>query len=343
MKRIYLLMLFLLTACPPVSLAVTVTNLYQAEVPVADQSAAARATAIRAALVQVMIKLTGNRNAAGIYGVDELQARADQLLQQYEYRSAGEEGNSRLHLWVRFDPRGIDNGMREYNIPVWSQERPSTLIWLVIRDDLGQRFASLDANSRYFTALQEQASARGIPFITPLYDLQDAAAIRTDDVIGGFEEPLIQASERYQPDAILAGTVMATASGLWEARWLAIIQGQPRQWISAGDSIEMVLGEGMEGLADQLAAAYAQQQGFASENTGEISITGVDSFARYARALSYLESLNLVSSVNVKSLDSKRVTCVVSARGDMDTLHQALVLGRVLQPAGNPGEYRLLP
>jgi len=337
-------LLAFLLAIPVFTHAVTVANLYEAEVPVKDQSAGQRNSAIRAAFVQIMVKLTGNRNAAAIYGVSELLDRSGQFVQQYEYRSEPDQntGQPVTRLWIRFDARVIDDGMREYSIPIWSQERPSTLVWLVIKDDLGQRFASLDEESRYFSILQEQAGARGISFITPLYDLQDAAAIKSSDVIGGFEGPLSLASKRYQPDAILAGAVVSLGPDLWEGRWLSIIQGQPVRWSNSGDSIEIVLSEGMDGQADHLAARFAQVQGFVSENTQEISVAGVNSFARYARILSYLESLNFVSSVEVKHMDSSHVIYVLSTRGSAEALTQALTLGRVLQPSGVNGEYQLL-
>ena len=344
MKRMTVFLLAILLAIPVLSPAVTVTNLYEAEVPVKDQSAGTRNSAIHAALVQVMVKLTGNRNASSIYGVAELLERAQQFVQQYEYRSGEDQltGKPTTRLWVRFDASVIDNGMREFSIPVWSQERPSTLVWLVIKDDLGQRFASLDENSRYFSVLYEQARARGISFITPLYDLDDAASINTSDVVGGFDGPVLLASERYQPDAILAGVVTTQGQGLWEGNWLGIIQGQPIRWSNSSDSIDIVLSEGMDGMADHLAARFAQLQGFVSENIQEISVTGVNSFAQYARTLSYLESLNIVSSVDVKRMESGRVIYVLSTRGSTDSLIQALALGRVLQSSGPGGEFLLL-
>ncbi len=339
------LLIIMMCMSPLPGLAVTVTNLYEAEVPVADQTANGRSAGIQAAFIQVMVKLTGSRNAASIYGVSELQQRAVQFVQQYEYRGVedAKTGQVRPRLWVRFDAGAIDNGMREYNIPVWSQERPSTLLWLVVRDGLGQRFASLDEDSRYFTVLREQARARGISFITPLQDLQDAAAIRSSDIIGGLEAPLQQASARYHPDAILAGSLIGDPQGLWEGRWTLIIQGQNAGgWSSTGESIDLVLSEGIDYLADNLATRFAQTQGYAGESTQEISVTGIGSFAGYAETLRYLESLNFVSSVDVTDITPGRVVYRLTTRGDASTLAQALALGRVLQPSGVGGEYQLL-
>ncbi|MCG8324652.1 MAG: DUF2066 domain-containing protein [Thiotrichales bacterium] len=338
----FLLALFL--AHSHTAQAATVTGLYEAEVPVSNQTAGQRQSAIRAAFIQVMVKLTGNRNAASIYGVSEMMERVDQYVQQFEYRTQDDRaGNPSTRLWVRFDPRVIDRGMRDYSIPIWSQERPSSLVWLVIRDDLGQRFASLDVDSRFFSVLQEQAGARGISFITPLYDLQDATAIRSSDIIDGIDTTIMLASSRYQPDAVLSGAITSAGAGLWEGEWLIIIQDQIiNRWMNSGDSIEIVLSEAMDGLADNLAIRFAQTRGYASETIQEISVTGVSSFAAYARTLSYLESLNIVSAVDVKSMDTTRVVYVLSTAGTAETLAQTLTLGRVLEPAGNSGVYQLV-
>lgn len=345
MKNLKILLLSVLLILPLSGSAVTVRGLYEADVPVTDQSSAQRNTAIRSAFIQIMVKLTGNRNAGGIYGVSDLLENATQYVQQYEYRNKEDEatGSSSTQLWIKFDPGIIDKGMREYNIPVWSQERPSTLIWLVIKDDLGQRFASLDENSRYFSVLNEQARARGIQFITPLYDLQDASAIKSSDVMDGLEGQIQLASERYQPDAILAGAIIASAPGLWEGRWFSSIQGQVTQWSNSGDSIELVLSEGMDGQADNLAARFADTQGFVSESNQEIRVNGIANFEQYARTLRYLETLNFVSGVDVKSVDHDQVVYLVSIRGSENSLSQALSLGRILEPSGAVNEYRFVP
>ncbi|NIN35787.1 MAG: DUF2066 domain-containing protein, partial [Gammaproteobacteria bacterium] len=46
-----------------------VPGLYEAEVPVADQGQASRQSAITEAMKRVMVKLTGDRNAAGRFNL----------------------------------------------------------------------------------------------------------------------------------------------------------------------------------------------------------------------------------------------------------------------------------
>ncbi len=333
-----------LLSLSPAGIAVTVTGLYQAEIPVTNQSSSQRQSAVRAAFIQIMVKLTGNRNAGSIYGVDELVPQAEQFVQQYEYRNqVNEEGIETTRLWVQFDQNVVDNRMREYNIPVWSQERPSTLVWLVINDDLGQRFASLDEYSRYFAVLQEQARARGISFITPLFDLQDAAAISTNAIVAGDTGAIEQASSRYQPDAILAGVVNAVTPELWEGNWISIVQQQNLTSTGSGDSLEIVLSEGVDAHADQLAARFADTQGFVNETTEQIRVTGIRHFEDYAKTLSYLESLNFVSAVDVSRVDVNQVEFVLQLRASNASLSQALSLGRLLQPGTGVNEYRYTP
>src|SRR3569832_2513692 len=68
--------------------AVEVTGLYEAEVPVMDQRAAARGDAARAALAEVLAKVTGDAGAARRPPIQPMLQQAEQWLQRYQYRAS---------------------------------------------------------------------------------------------------------------------------------------------------------------------------------------------------------------------------------------------------------------
>jgi hypothetical protein len=47
--------------------------------------------------------------------------------------------------------------------------------------------------------------------------------------------------------------------------------------------------------------------------------------------------------VQVSEVEGDNVTFELSAYGGADAVHQAITLGRVLEPAQGPNSYRLLP
>lgn len=342
MKIRHLFIAFVLISASSLCQAVSVSGLYEATVPVADQSSKSQSTGIRAALLQVIIKLTGKRNAASIYGVDSILENTNRYLQQYEFRNITipETGDIQKQLWARFDASVLESEMLQYGIPIWSQERPSTLIWMVINDELGQRFANLDRASRYLQILNEQAAARGISFVTPLHDLQDASTLKDSDIVGGLLEPVKQASSRYVADTILTANINSVGLNLWEAEWTSIINNENRNWTTSGSSVVEVISEGVDALADTLSGLYSQDVGFANESSFDIIVTGVQDFRAYAKTLRYLESLNFISSVDVKQVNSNSITYMLTARGGPTAVEQAASLSNILQPAGDRHSFR---
>ena len=319
------------------STAVTVSNLYEASVPVADKSSASQARGVRDALRQVMVKITGKRDASILPGVNLMLDNANRFLQQYEFQSVknADTGAQQLRLWARFDSALIQNEVRQNSIPLWSQERPATLIWLLINDELGQRFAALDPDSRYLGAIKQQAAARGIEFETPLMDLQDTANLKASDLINGQINNIQTASKRYIADATLTAAVNAAGPGLWEVNWISIVEDQPRSWVTTASTASEAIAEGVDRMADILAQAYSQNSVYAAESEFEIRITGLRDFPAYANTMRYLESLNFVNQVNLQQAEDTTVTCRLTANGGYDALERAVSLGQVLRPAGD--------
>ena len=157
---------------PSIAQAVVVRGLYEAEVPVSDQSASNRKKNMAAVLRVVLIKLTGDRQVPSRNGVTELLLNADQYVQQFEYRTK-EEDKQQLTLWARFNSASLDKILREAAIPEWGRERPSTLVWLAVSDAIGRRLTGLSDISGYVEKMESRAKNRGILLVHPLLDLED--------------------------------------------------------------------------------------------------------------------------------------------------------------------------
>jgi hypothetical protein len=95
-------------------------SLYTGEVPVTSQSDAERAEALKGALIQVMVKLTGDNTIATRPTVVKALANADHLVQQYQYTQgvvtdAGQP-QVRLSLVAQFDRDAIDQLLRDLGL-----------------------------------------------------------------------------------------------------------------------------------------------------------------------------------------------------------------------------------
>lgn len=329
----------------PVS-AIQVSGLYQAATPVTDESTSKRKSAIKQALIQVLIKLTGDRNIGKSSSISPFLERPERFMQQFRYQQApvveGEPPSE--ELWVQFDEAALNNALRSYGLTIWGKERPSILVWLAHENDNNRRLVSFEESPEYIGMLDKNAAARGVSLLFPLLDLEDTSQMSVSDVWGGFKEPVLNASNRYQSDVVLSGRLVQTLPNLWETRWSAYIGTQEMSWTTQGELAEIVLEEGMDELVDRLAAQYANAGSGAAEVI-ELVVSDINNLDEYAKTLSYLESLQAISAVQVKQVSEDKVKFEIISHGGITAFNQTIELGKTLELVSNNEQlnYRLTP
>ena len=132
--RAWILLLILGFFASP-SWAVEVTDLYETEVAVSGQGRTERHQSARTALVEVLIKVSGNEQVAVLPGIPKLLGRSLQILQQYRYRNETYKSGSRetqepqQWLTMRFNQADITKAPRHSNVWIRDRTQPSTLPW----------------------------------------------------------------------------------------------------------------------------------------------------------------------------------------------------------------------
>ncbi len=326
--------------------AIKVAGLYQATAPVSDESESKRKPAIKQALLQVLVKLTGERNIAKSSSINTLIERPKRFVQQFRYQqvnNADEPQIKSTELWVQFDETALNEVLRSYGLNIWGKERPSILVWLAHESDTARSLVSFEESPEYLTMLEQRASARGVSLLFPLLDLEDSSRINVSDVWGGFKEPVLKASNRYQSDVVLTGKLIQILPTLWESQWSAYIDGQEIHWTSQGELPEIVLEESVDELVDRLALQYANA-GSARTEVIELLISDINDLDEYARALSYLESLQSVTGVQVTQVSVDKVMFEIISHGGLTAINQTIALGKTLELVSNDEQlnYRLL-
>jgi hypothetical protein len=331
--------------------AVRVPGLYEAEVPVQDQGQSSRQVAVTEAMKRVMVKLTGDRNAAGRYDLIPVIESAERYVQQYRYLEAESvnQDNSlnvtdQLILWVRFDEANLNNALRDLGVQVWGRERPSTLIWVAMEKDNSRRILQPDIEPEVFREIGNRAESRGIVLIYPLFDLQDNSSLRVSDIWGGFDYPVINASKRYNPDLVLSARVESPIPGIWEGFWNVYLgDGQQLSFTTQGSYPESVFIEGVDGVADIISDRFTHGV-VAPLSQSVLKVIDIISVQQYAKVLNYLQSLSPVADVEVVQISPGNIEFNVSAHGGSQALDQAITFGGVLEPIGENMEiYRLIP
>lgn len=329
--------LFACTVCFAGSAAgVAVENLYNAQVNVASQSAADREAGIRNALSTVLVKLTGDRNAAKRPEAQVLLKQAERYVEQYQYSqkraSNGQAGQDEV-LWVGFDVDAVTRSLQESGMPIWGRNRPYLIVWIGVEESGRRYLIEPGTQSELREAVEAAAAARGLPVLLPLMDLEDQAAIDVADVWGNFTDRIARASSRYRANGILVGRVHKEPTGQWRSRWSLDEGGSSNQWEARSASLREVLATGVDSTADALAHRYAQVLTASTEELS-LAVEGITSTERYAKVRRYLESLESVENLRVAGLEGSRILFRLRLRTDRNGLGQSLTLGDVMVPVG---------
>lgn len=316
---------------PAGSLAAPVNDLYTVQVIVDPQAEDPREDGFQRAMGELLVRLTGRRDAAADPELLNLVEAAARFVQRWGFIDAEQ-------LSVTFDGRAAEAELARRDQPVWSQDRPLTLVWIALDAGGGDRrllnglegpVADVTEDEELAAAVLTEVAAaaqrRGLPLVYPLLDTEDLALVTFADIWGGFTGRVTDASRRYQADSVLIGRVRANG-GVLTARWQFLGTNEQRERRSG-------VAEGLEWLADIYASQYAVTGGNALTR---LVITQVFSFTDYARVISHLEGLSMIDGVDVEAFRGDQLILELQGRGSADVLDRALTLGGILSPQPPP-------
>ncbi|MCI0517375.1 MAG: DUF2066 domain-containing protein, partial [Woeseiaceae bacterium] len=138
---------------------------------------------------------------------------------------------------------------------------------------------------------------------------------------GGFDERVLQASERYGAEAVLIGRVRPTAA-------------QPYRWTwHFGNDVQEFSGEPAQ-VVDQLANSLVVQFAVAGNvplETVSLTISGVDSLVAYGEVQRIISGLSPVETFSIEAVSGDRIRFMVHVYGGAERLSQALQTSRRLE------------
>jgi hypothetical protein len=318
-----------------------VSGLYNASVAVKDRSPAERSRASAAALGEVLVKLTGNRRTPSDAGARPLFARASTLLLQYAYANAPDGS---LILNAQFDEHVLERELEERGIGTWGKQRPDTVVFLIADDGQGRQLVGGEAPGKLGEALKRKADARALPVVLPLMDIEESGQLNAAQDWPALSTAAVKLAGRYGAAASLVGYLHAASAQVWEVHWRLDVEGETVEWTQEGALGEAIVEEGIDALGDALARRYAEPGMLAGAERISLSVVGVNSAADYARLAKYLDTLDSISALFLRSVDNQHLVYEITARGGRAALAQAIAFGHVLAPvAASSDTYELLP
>ena len=318
-----LLLVFLFSGATRTAVAVTVEELYVAEILTQSQTPLQRTRDAQKGMTQVIKRLSGTSNFADNAFIAAAIRRPDNYYSEYSYSAversgpdnaqtesppdeqetgpyAEQEGESWQWIRFRFEPNLVSKLLRDAGLPFWGSNRPNVLVWIALGDGSSRQFLSESGMDAFNVELQRQAKLRGLPVYYPLWDLEDTAGLSLAEIWGSFLDRIDAASARYQPDTILTARVQQESSGLWSINWN--VKLEQRWQINSVDigTKQQLAASMIDQIAEEFSRRYAVDS---SQRYLQMTIEGINSVESYALASRYLSSLSPVVEVNVVSVE----------------------------------------
>ena len=324
--------------------AVTLENLYQAEVLSESQSDAQRRIDASEGLSQVLTRVSGRSDILQNRVIVAALKTPEQYYSEFSYARV-EAGNDeaaalpqpgldplpaetpRQVMRIRFAPSLIAKILREADLPVWGSNRPSVLSWMAIDDESGRQVLGEANPSLFAKTLNQAARARGVPLLLPLWDLEDSRGVSSSEIWGRFLGRIEAASKRYSPDKILVFRAESEFSNQWRGDWSL---GEGGQWRSG-----TVYGESQAQLATALVGVLASvlsEQYAVTSTRSEVRLTveGITEIQDYAEVSRYLEGLTQVMSVQPVRILTDMVEFKLRSEGEVQQIIDVIALDRKL-------------
>ncbi|MBU2877152.1 MULTISPECIES: DUF2066 domain-containing protein [Aliiglaciecola] len=331
--------------------AAVVEGLYNASVVVSDQSTNAQKKAVKQALAEVLVKVSGNRALLNDQEIKSYLNNAQNILLSYAYESTPEG----LLYKAEFDVNKVESVLRSTGFSIWGKHRPQTLAWIAI-EEKGTNSRKLLTDSIHQNLIEmakETAQRRGIEVAFPVMDLTDIQQVSVYDVWSSYTQNLVQASERYDTEYVMSGRlfyrdeqpVVNQFEGdpeiqpepkkldVWVLEWIITRRGAFDSGEVEASSPELAMQKAIDMVADELAAKYAIEAvaGNSVENKTEIVIGNISSLTTYMEVLNFLNNLSVVIDVRLIEQQGSFSTFELELFGAKENLDEAFRLDNRMQ------------
>lgn len=323
--------------------AVELEGLHEARVEVRGQDDDERERGFRNALRQVIVRVVGRSDAPLNRDVEDLLESPARYVQSFRYRAidedereaeAGDEEPATHHLLVTFNGDRLERHLREAGVPVWGARRPEILAWVAVDEARDRYIVGTDDGADARAELEEHAERRGVPLMLPLLDVEDRDRIEFIDIRAPFLDAVAAAGLRYRADTMLVGHVERRAEGDWIGEWTLVANGGDATWRVRARNRGDLLGAGIDGATDRLAARLA---GTGGEGVAlHVTVDAVRSLSDYRRVAEYLGGLARVQSADIDRLTQDSARFRIALQGPVEDFERAISADSLLDPAPPP-------
>jgi hypothetical protein len=316
-----------------------VENLYVESVAVADQQAIARSEAAATGMAPVLIRVSGSSTVLLNSDIQRAIKNAARYLNKFSYQKTPPSADSSIEglqplpytLELQFRKPAILDLLRSSNEPIWAEDRPATLVWLVVDDLVGRRLPLGDDETELRQIVEASAARRGLPLVWPVYDLQEQATLNLGSLWAADPAAIALASQRYDVSGTLLGRLLGTSDGKWRVAWEYSFSDGSTYWDSECEVLANCINGPIDAVAELMSSRYAlisTDQG----NVAKVKIVGVSSFEDYGTLLFYFKQLIAVSDVALSSIKGDVFEFTLGLTANRTKLEELISLNKRLVP-----------
>lgn len=223
-----------------------------------------RARGLRLALLQVLVKVSGDDRIGEHPMLAPILAEAEAYVASYEYEDrkkgiqiSDEQGtrDRSFHFRVDFNREAIDGILARLGLGPWREDRPRLLVALAVNDHGGPFIVGTEVGrgvGQRETLLLD-ARRRGIPLVLPKMDSVEILAVSHREISGVSGSAVGALAAAYGADAALVGTMSMTSDGYWDTEWTLLADDMPKQWSVSGATFDRAIADGLGRTARVLA------------------------------------------------------------------------------------------
>ncbi|MEW6982767.1 DUF2066 domain-containing protein [Colwelliaceae bacterium 6471] len=327
--------------------AIEVEDLYLAKVPVQSQASNLRANAIKQALAAVFLKVGGKQSAIEQPIFKQAIRNYNKYLSQYRY----EKQQDNMFLVAMFNEDKVNALFVEANTAIWGRLRPQILLWGVEENKLSRSLLGELSGSELPIIVNRFSRERGLPIIMPLMDIEDSNNIQVADIWGRFENPILQASSRYNAEAVIilrisnsslvpqkedesnCQPLCKTIVSDYVLDWSLISdnQGVGRQQFGQryqGRDKDSLVVDALNDITELIYQGYALST--VTSNEFVIDVANINSIETFMKVYSFIEELSAVKALSLVAVNENNYRFNIHLLGSKSALLSSLKLNNLL-------------
>jgi|GEM_PF-692487 len=308
-------------------------NYFGAEVPVESQSRSDQKKAAQEGLMNVLVRISGSEAVRRKSQLVRKAKNALSLVSELQYadledRELKDQGFKHLAKF-RFSERLVRKLLADAELPVWSVNRPQTLVWLVEDSAAsGKQMMPYDKENPLFSGLEEASYYRGMPLVFPLLDLDDQVNLSPSALWALDEKAIVKASARYNAGVILVGKFSVMSSGRVVSSWQYIHAGRTSVYNLRGDTPKQVGYDALLPIADLLASKYSYHS--ANSEYFSLVVERIETYADYRGLINGLTSFDSITDVKVDAVAGDQVALRFKSQASLSQVKNQIAMTRKL-------------